>query len=263
MILRVTSLMGTASPSPTPATAVLMPTTHPCPSASAPPEFPGLRAASVWITFSTMRPAARERTGSDRPSAETTPAVTDPANPLGFPIATTSWPTRSASASPSVAGARSAVSERSTARSESGSAPTTSALNSRPSTKDASYLAVRAGHHVRGGEHEAVGRDHDAAAAADGPAATPHPPRDAEVRDGRREPLGDGDNCPRVGVERLVLGDFFRGNERKIGHPVTLPDTHRSTEEGNGGGRDHSRRGGADDRPEPARQAERLRRGDP
>jgi hypothetical protein len=92
------------------------------------------------MTFSTIRPAVRDRTGSERPRADTTPAVTEPAKPFGFPIATTSWPTRSASASPSVAAARSSASERRTARSESGSAPTTSAFNSRPSTNDASIL---------------------------------------------------------------------------------------------------------------------------
>ena len=36
-------------------------------------------------------PRAAHRQGP--PSAETTPAVTDPANPSGLPIATTSWPT--------------------------------------------------------------------------------------------------------------------------------------------------------------------------
>src|SRR5919198_152480 len=55
-ILRVAEFTGTASPRPTPATAVLTPTTRPLPSASAPPEFPGLRAASVWMTLSTTRP---------------------------------------------------------------------------------------------------------------------------------------------------------------------------------------------------------------
>src|SRR5690242_11417183 len=65
--------------------------------------------------------------GSERPSAETTPAVTEPANPCGFPIATTSWPTRSDVASPSSAACSAPASARSTARSESGSAPTTSA----------------------------------------------------------------------------------------------------------------------------------------
>jgi hypothetical protein len=90
MILRVASLIGTASPSPMPATAVLIPTTRLRPSASAPPELPGLSAASVWITFSTRWPAEPDRVGSDRPSADTTPAVTVPAKPIGLPIATTS-----------------------------------------------------------------------------------------------------------------------------------------------------------------------------
>ncbi len=131
----VKRLTGTASPSPTPATAVLTPTTRPRESARAPPELPGLSAASVWITLSMMRPARRERAGSERPRPETTPAVTDPPSPFGFPIATTSWPTRSDSASPSVAGASAAPSTRSTARSESGSRPTTSKRSSRPSAK--------------------------------------------------------------------------------------------------------------------------------
>ena len=142
MIFLVVSLIGTASPRPTPATAVLIPTTWPCPSASAPPELPGLRAASVWITFSTIRPAARERTGSERPSADTTPAVTEPAKPCGFPIATTSCPTRRFSASPSTPGVKSVPSARSTARSESGSVPTTSTPTSEPSTKEARTPAV-------------------------------------------------------------------------------------------------------------------------
>ena len=108
-------------PRPTPATAVLMPTTRALASASAPPELPGLSAASVWMTSSITRP----RAGSDRPSALTTPAVTDPASPSGLPTATTSWPTLSLSASPSSAGSGVGPFARSTARSDSGSAPTT------------------------------------------------------------------------------------------------------------------------------------------
>jgi hypothetical protein len=86
----VVSLIGTARPRPKPATAVLMPTTSPCESASAPPELPGLSAASVWITSSITRAACPCRTGSERPSALTTPAVTDPDSPSGDPTATTS-----------------------------------------------------------------------------------------------------------------------------------------------------------------------------
>ena len=51
------------------------------PSASAPPELPGLSAASVWITFSTIRTVDPDRVGSERPRAETTPAVTEPPKP--------------------------------------------------------------------------------------------------------------------------------------------------------------------------------------
>src|SRR5438132_331450 len=137
MIFRVASSIGTASPRPIPATAVLIPTTVPRPSASAPPELPGLSAASVWITFSTSLVARPELRGSARPSALTTPAVTDPENPRGLPIATTSWPTRSFDASPSSAGWRSRPSSRRTARSESSSRPTTSNRSSCPSTKTA------------------------------------------------------------------------------------------------------------------------------
>ncbi len=100
MILRVASLIGTARPRPTPATAVFTPTTRPALSTSAPPELPGLSEASVWIRLSITRTAWPERAGSERPRADTTPAVTEPAKPLGLPIATTSWPTRSSSASP-------------------------------------------------------------------------------------------------------------------------------------------------------------------
>ena len=52
MIWRVAALIGTARPSPTPATAVLIPTTRAELSTSAPPELPGFSAASVWITLS-------------------------------------------------------------------------------------------------------------------------------------------------------------------------------------------------------------------
>src|SRR5438874_1486402 len=138
MIRRVVSLIGTASPRPIPATAVLTPTTRPRASTSAPPELPGLSAASVWMTFSTMRVAEPARVGSDRPSALTTPAVTDPAKPIGLPSATTSWPTRSTSASPRTAGCRSRPVARITARSDNASAPTTSVSISRPSVNAAS-----------------------------------------------------------------------------------------------------------------------------
>src|SRR3954447_2603110 len=63
---RVAALIGTAKPSPTPATAVLIPTTLPRPSTSAPPELPGLSAASVWITSSITRRTGPSPTGRAR-----------------------------------------------------------------------------------------------------------------------------------------------------------------------------------------------------
>src|SRR5439155_1122803 len=73
-------------------TAVLTPTTWPRKSTSGPPEFPGFSAASVWMMFSISRPVCARRV---RPSALTTPVVTVAWNPSGFPMAITSWPTRS------------------------------------------------------------------------------------------------------------------------------------------------------------------------
>src|SRR4030095_9459743 len=68
---------ATASPSPKPATAVLMPTTRPAESARAPPELPGLRAASVWMTssMSRMRRPPRAGGGGDRPPDGAAPAA--------------------------------------------------------------------------------------------------------------------------------------------------------------------------------------------
>ena len=49
------------------------PITSPCDETSGPPELPGLRAASVWMTSSIMRPLLA---AIERPRAEMTPAVT-------------------------------------------------------------------------------------------------------------------------------------------------------------------------------------------
>ena len=68
-IRRVVALIGIARPSPTPATAVLIPTTRPLPSTSAPPELPGFSAASVWITSSIDArgaPVARGQRAAER-----------------------------------------------------------------------------------------------------------------------------------------------------------------------------------------------------
>ena len=75
--------------------AVLMPTTAPVASTSAPPELPGLIAASVWMASmtATVSPVPSSRTG--RCSALTMPVVTVPARPSGEPMAITLSPTAS------------------------------------------------------------------------------------------------------------------------------------------------------------------------
>ena len=185
------ALIGTARPSPKPATAVLTPTTRARLSARAPPELPGLRAASVWMTSSTTRRARPRPTGSERPSAETTPAVTEPARPKGLPIATTSWPTVSRSASPSVAAGRSRalgaehgkVGER--VRADEREGQVAAVGEARP------QAAAGALDDVGRGEQEAVGRDHDAAAAPLPLAAAAVPPHDPDARDGRPQRARD------------------------------------------------------------------------
>src|ERR1700737_4473081 len=72
-------------------TAVLMPITSDDDDTSGPPELPGLSAASVWITSSMVRPLTER---IERPSAETTPAVTVDSNPKGLPRDTPTAPRR-------------------------------------------------------------------------------------------------------------------------------------------------------------------------
>ena len=169
-----------------PATAVLTPTTRCALVTSAPPELPGLSAASVWITSSIVRRVAPSRAGSERPSAETTPAVTEPANPCGLPIATTSWPTRRLSASPSTAGVQVAfagaqhreVGERVRA----GDVERHLAAVDERGHAAARRPAAAAGDDVRGREQEAVRGQHDRAAR--------RRPRPARRRGGARARAG-------------------------------------------------------------------------
>ena len=166
-IRRVASSIGTARPSPMPATAVLIPTTRPRESASAPPELPGLSAASVWMTFSTSRVARPSRVASERPSALTTPAVTVPANPSGLPIATTSWPTRSRAASPNGAGGGLAAAR-----------PDDRQVGQRIATDDPERelgaVDERGGSPVRARDH--VGGRHEIAVGSRWPPPSPPPP---------------------------------------------------------------------------------------
>src|SRR6476620_6983706 len=118
--------------------AVLTPTTLPPRSSSGPPELPGLIAASVW-TMSGMEYdcplAVAPPSASSRPRPETMPVLIEQASPNGLPMATTPWPTFSASEEPSASGCSSPASTVTliTARSAAGAVPTTVAAASTPS----------------------------------------------------------------------------------------------------------------------------------
>src|SRR6266545_4346183 len=145
----LTRLPGIAKPTPMlpslcpdVAIAVLMPITWALRSTSAPPELPGLIAASVW-----MAPAMSVVCGSAwlrwsppsemvRSSALTIPEVTEPSRPSGLPIASTVSPTRSAALSPNFAAVSPLIPlTLTTARSVRGSVPTIRAVAVFPSKK--------------------------------------------------------------------------------------------------------------------------------
>jgi hypothetical protein len=98
-----------------------------------------LSEASVWSTSSISRPDCAR---SDRPSALTTPVVTVAWKPNGLPIAIATWPTRTRRDSPSTAGGTPSAAIRTTARSVSGSSPTSVAGTRRPSASIAVIFAA-------------------------------------------------------------------------------------------------------------------------
>ena len=97
-------------------------------SISAPPELPGLMAASVWMKFSKLLMPSWLR-----PSAETIPLVTVWPTPKGLPMASTWSPTCSESELPSTITGNLSSAIFSTARSVSGSVPITLPVVCRPS----------------------------------------------------------------------------------------------------------------------------------
>ena len=108
--------------------SVLMPMRLPFTSTSAPPELPGLIAASVWMKLPNGFAG-----WISRPTALTIPMVTVWPTLNGSPIASTTSPTRVASDWPNVIGVRPVTEMRTTARSVSGSLPTTLPVVTRPS----------------------------------------------------------------------------------------------------------------------------------
>ena len=101
--------------------------TSPLALISGPPEFPGLIAASVWITSVIEKPSGASIW---RCRAETMPLVTVRSSPKGLPIATTGSPTSIPEDLPRVSGCSSlaGASTSSIARSVAGSVPTTLAV---------------------------------------------------------------------------------------------------------------------------------------
>ena len=110
--------------------AVLIPTSCPAVLIKAPPELPGLIAASVWMKFSkVLIPSCW------RPVALTMPCVTVCPTPKGLPMASTTSPTRISSVRPNTIVGRSVRSTFNKAKSVSGSVPTTVAEALRPSLR--------------------------------------------------------------------------------------------------------------------------------
>ncbi len=129
----MTRLTGIAKPMPIEPPprvkiAVLMPTSRPSRVTSAPPELPGLIAASVW-----MKERSGPASGVVRAIAETMPLVTVWPMPNGLPIASTRSPTSRSSESPIGSAGRPSLSMSSSAMSAASSAPITRAWNSRRS----------------------------------------------------------------------------------------------------------------------------------
>ena len=130
-------LWASGESAPRVAIAELTPTSWPLMLTSAPPELPGLIAASVWIASSTvfwLPDSPVVDTG--RFSALMIPVVTVPDKPSGEPIATTGWPTRRSDEEPTAMGVSPETPcTRITAISLVGSAPTTVNGAVRPSEK--------------------------------------------------------------------------------------------------------------------------------
>ena len=195
-----------------PATAVLIPTTRPRPSASAPPELPGFSAASVWITFSTRRPRAARRqraaergndAGGHRPGEAQ--RVADRDDQLARPAARRRRRARRRPGRPPAVADHREVGERVRADHLG--------VEAAPVRKRGPDARAGAVHDVRRGEQVAVGGDHDAGAAALR-AAAPGAAFDPEVRDRGPEALGHGRHGARVGVERLGVRQLARLGRR-------------------------------------------------
>ena len=189
------------------------PITSPREETSGPPELPGLSAASVWITSSISRPVCDR---SERPSAETTPAVTVDSKPSGLPIATTSWPRRSFLESPKRRG-RQGHRRIDAQQREVGVGIVADHARRELAAFGGHQLDARgAADHVAVGQHQPVGRDDDAGAGAraHGVAAVP----DVDPHHGRADAVDHVGDRPRIGIEqrRIVGRRGEAGGRRRI-----------------------------------------------
>ena len=139
--------------------------------------------------MSTTRTLRPERVGSERPSAETTPAVTEPGEPVRVADRDDELADPQPLASPSSAGTRSRPSTPQDREVPERIGADDLEVELAAVDEGGASLALGARDHVRRREREAVGRDHDAAAASVEDAAASDASRDTEVRDGWRKPL--------------------------------------------------------------------------
>ena len=136
-----------------------MPTTSPRVLNSGPPELPGLTATSVWMKGTTLS------SGSERPLALTTPAVTVFSKPNGEPIASTHSPTFRSLVLPSVTTGRffASILQHRDVGLRVGAEHLGAEL-APVGQLDGDFLGVA--HHVRVGQDDAVGADDEARALA-------------------------------------------------------------------------------------------------
>ena len=185
-------------------TAVLMPITSPREETSGPPELPGLSAASVWITSSISRPVLER---SDRPSAETTPAVTVEFEAQGIADR------HHELAAPQSLGVAQPRRRQGDVVDDSQQREVGVRIVAQHARLDGARVGQRqphgggALHDVAVGEHQAVGRDHDARTGA-AALALLAVGRRLDPHDGGADPVDDIDDGLRVGVEQ---GLFIRG----------------------------------------------------
>ena len=106
------------------------------PSTSAPPELPGFSAASVWITSSIIRVVPPSRAGSERPERRHHARGHRPGEAVRVADRDDELPDPQQSRVAQLRRGSDTDSVRSSARSDSGSTPTTEAATSTPEVND-------------------------------------------------------------------------------------------------------------------------------